>query len=633
MLVAKLSRFSTGHSSQILFKRGMAKQSVRIGCASGFWGDTPTATPQLLDNGRVNYLVYDYLSELTMSLLTAAHKKDPKWGYAPDFVLSGVGRHLKTIKEQGIKVITNAGGINTGACVKALKEACQMHGVELNIAEVQGDNLIHQKKELLESKTIHEMATGHTLPQTVNSMTAYFGAEPIVKALGMGADIVVTGRTADSALALAPLMHEFQWKLDDFDRLAAGSLAGHLIECGAQATGGTFTDWHLVKGFEYMGFPIVEVQPSGDFILTKPEGTGGLVNKYTVGEQLLYEIGDPENYILPDVVCDFSNVQIQDQGLDTVLVTGAKGKPPTNSFKISATYMDGYKANCVAIVQGGNATAKARKTAEAILSRCQTLLKMVGLANFDRHHISILGAEDSFGPNALSQEFRGRDAVIWMSVQHQDKTALEILAREIASSGTGMAPGLCGMVGGRPKATPCLKLFSFLYPKEKLAAKIQMNELVEEVRFSSEGAEFEKREKPVTREETSDLPSGPETYILEDLAYARSGDKGNSCNIGLIARHPSYLPFIKQLVTEASVAEYFNHLFDKDQQNDPVANVTRYDLPGIDGVNFLLENVLDGGGMASLRPDPLGKSLGQMLLSMELTNMPSLEEMGKIVTK
>ncbi|TRY77738.1 hypothetical protein TCAL_08521 [Tigriopus californicus] len=633
MLALKTTRLTWGYSSNILFKRGMAKQSVRIGCASGFWGDTPTATPQLLENGRVNYLVYDYLSELTMSLLTAAHKKDPSWGYAMDFVLSGVGRHLKTIKEQEIKVITNAGGINTDACVKALKAACQMSGVELNIAEVQGDNLIHLKENLLKLQTIQEMATGQSLPQTVNSMTAYFGAEPIVKALNMGADIVVTGRTADSALALAPIMHEFEWKLDDYDRLAAGSLAGHLIECGAQATGGTFTDWHLVDGFEYMGFPIVEVQPSGEFILTKPELTGGLVNQYTVGEQLLYEIGDPKNYILPDVICDFSQVQIKDLGADTVLVTGAQGKPPTNSFKISATYMDGYKANCVAIVQGGNATAKARKTAEAILSRSRTLLKLVGLPDFDRHHISILGAEDSFGANALSQEFRGRDAVIWMSVQHQNKTALEILGREIASSGTGMAPGLCGMVGGRPKATPCHKLFSFLYPKEKIAAKIQMNGKVEEIRFSSEGAQFEKRGKPTSSEETYVLPTGKEIYILEDLAYARSGDKGNSCNIGLIARHPSYLPYIKQQVTEQSVAEYFRHLFDIDQQTHIEANVTRFDLPGIHGVNFLIENVLDGGGIASLRPDPLGKSFGQMLLSMELTNLPSLSEMSKVEQK
>lgn len=483
-------------------------------------------------------------------------------------------------------------------------------------------------------------------------MTAYLGAGPIVKALEMGADVVVTGRTADSALALAPCVHEFGWKLcserrpddddpldpADLDKLAAGSLAGHLIECGGQATGGLFTDWELVPGYENLGFPVVDVDgTSGDIVVRKPPGTGGLLNRFTVAEQLLYEIGDPRSYVLPDVVCDFADVRISDtpeQGRDEaagVRVTGSRGKPPTDSYKVCATYLDGFRANCAAIVVGGDSAGKAHKVGKALMDRARGLLAQRGLAPFTKHHVSVLGAEDGFGPTGSGPP-RPREAVLWMGVQHPDRGAIDLWAREIASAGTGMAPGMCGMVGGRPKATPCLKLFSFLYPKTLVPVVVRMDDDVQAVVVGATSSCHGSNENDVTKErhhhdpdvvEACESSDGATGMKLGRLAYARSGDKGNDCNVGVIARHPAFLPYIKRHVTPTSVAHYFSRLFD-DESSGSV--VEAYDLPGIDAINFVLRDSLDGGGMASLRPDPLGKSVAQMLLDFELHGIPEPEE-------
>lgn len=598
-------------------------KSVRIGCASGFWGDTPTAVPQLLQGGKLDFLMFDYLSELTMSLLTAAKAKKPDMGYAPDFIHYGVGPHLTEIKRQGIKVVANAGGINTQACVAALGDACKKAGVNLKIAAVTGDDMFPLRKELAKDQAVRELGTNKPLPATVHSMTAYFGAGPIVRALEMGADIVVTGRTADSALALAPCVHQLGWGMQDWDLLAGGSLAGHLIECGGQATGGLFTDWeNVAEGYDNLGFPVVEVSENGVIELSKPEGTGGVIHRAAVAEQMLYEIGDPRNYILPDVICDFTGVEMmEDKEKDVVVIQGARGKPCTDNYKVSATYMDGYKATCVALIGGGRASAKGKATAEAIMRRARTLFKYSGMKDFDRTFVCSIGAEDSFGAHASKSH--PRESALWMAVQHQDKKALEMWAREIASSGTGMAPGLCGMVGGRPKPSPCLKLYSFLYPKQKLKATVALDGASVEYFPELTGIEH-KAQEPDVETKRKELLQGDKTYTLEELAYARSGDKGNSCNVGVIARHPSFLPYIKNALTAEAVAKYFEHYMCPD-----AGRVIRYDVPGIHAVNFLLDNSLDGGGIASLRPDPLGKAFGQILLSFQLTNMPDLEDIVK----
>ena len=311
------------------------KSSVRIGCSSGFWGDSAFASKQLISSGKIDFLCMDFLSEITMSLLYAAKMKKPEFGWVPDFVEYALGQgNLQELKSKNIKVVANAGGINVEGAIKAVREYCAKNGhPDVKVAGVIGDDLSAKMGEIREQfKDIN----GQDLPKAITSATAYLGAFPIAEALNKGADIVITGRCVDSALALGPLIHSFGWKNKDFDLLAQGSLAGHLIECGAQSTGGIFTDWEKVPHWENIGYPIADVQANGEFTLTKPPKTGGLVNIFTASEQLVYEIGDPSSYELPDVVCDFSQVKIVQSGKDVVTVSGAKGRPPSDNYKVIA---------------------------------------------------------------------------------------------------------------------------------------------------------------------------------------------------------------------------------------------------------------------------------------------------------
>jgi len=598
-----------------------SERKVRVGCSSGFWGDTPTAVTQLVQQGELDYLVADYLSEITMSLLVAARAKNPQLGFCPDFV-EAVAPHLADIKRRGLRVVTNGGGINPAACAAALAAIAKKSGTEMKIACVTGDDLMAEKAKLV--GTAKEMFTGAPLPATVNSMNAYYGAGPIVRALEAGAEIVVTGRATDSALALGPLMHEHGWGIEDWDKLAAGSLAGHLIECGAQATGGNHSDWEQVGSFANMGFPIAEVSESGELLLTKPPGTGGIISVGTVAEQMLYEIGDPRAYQLPDVVADWSNVQMLEVA-GGVRVKGARGRPPSNHYKISATYMDGYKATCVAVFQGGAAARKARAISDSILERSRTVFASHGLQDFPQTHVQVLGAEDSFGAAAVAESGLPREAVLWQAVQHQDKRAIQLWAREIAACGTGGVPGTCAVVGGRPKPSPCLKLFSFLHPKSEMDAVVSVDG--EELQYQAPVPTQQQQEVEQTDEADDDasLPVGPHSARLDLLAYTRSGDKGDSCNIGVIARDPAFLPYIRRQLTEQAVAQHFAHVF------DGPAVVRRFSLPGTHALNFLLEASLGGGGIASLRPDPQGKAYGQILADLVITGLPDLEELKSTI--
>ncbi|XP_063415043.1 uncharacterized protein LOC134696988 isoform X1 [Mytilus trossulus] len=607
-------------SSQIL-----QGKTVRIGCACGFWGDTAVAAPQLIYGTKLDYLVFDYLSEITMSLLISAKHKYPNLGYAPDFVQICMAPFIKDIKSKGIKVISNAGGVNPQACADALKQICASVGVEMNIAVVTGDDLMPKSKELMNS-SITDMDSGDQFPKTVHSMNAYLGAGPIARALDLGADIVITGRCVDSALVLGPLLHNFQWNMNDFDHLAAGSLAGHLIECGAQVTGGIFTDWKTVPDWDHIGFPVVECSSNGDFIVTKPKGTGGLINEATVSEQLVYEIGDPAHYFLPDVVCDFTQVQLDEINSVTdeaaVFVTGAKGKPPTSQYKSSATYADGYRSTAVAIIRGPNTKQKGEKTADQIIKRCRRIFKQLNLEDFSRVHVEVLGTEQSYGP-MTNLPNGSRESVLWLAVHHHQKKALEFFSKEIAPAGTGMAPGLTGLVGGRPRVSPILRLFSFMYPKKDIEIDIFLNGNHVE-KFEPQDipvAEYPKAKEQNVVDEVI-VQTGNKSYRLEDLAYTRSGDKGNMCNIGVIARHPAILPYLRQQLTSDAVQKYFSHLFD-DPSN---ASVQRYYVPGIHGMNFVLPESLGGGGVASLRSDPQGKAYGQMLLDFIVKDVPDMDQ-------
>ncbi|MDI9662655.1 acyclic terpene utilization AtuA family protein [Acinetobacter baumannii] len=579
---------------------------VKIGCASGFWGDTNTAAFQLVHLTDINYLVFDYLSEITMSIMAKAKMVEPKHGYALDFVSRVMAPLLKKIAEKKIKVISNAGGVNPLACRDALQKIIKEYGLDLKVAVVLGDDLL-PKHEQLKSQNIQEMFSGEALPEQVASSNAYLGAVAIRDALDLGADIVITGRVVDSAVVLAPLLHEYQWPLDDYDKLAQGSLAGHVIECGAQCTGGNFTDWQLVQGFDNMGFPVVEVSEDGSFVVTKPQGTGGLVSTATVAEQIVYEIGNPQAYLLPDVIADFSHVHLEQVGEHRVRVTGAKGQAPTTQYKVSATYPDGYRVLVSFLIAGREAPQKAQVIADAILTKCERVLAMRSVPPFSEKSVEILGIESTYGDHAKT--LNSREVVVKIAVKHMFKEACMFFASEITQASTGMAPALAGIVGGRPKASPVIKLFSFLIDKNQVNVEIDFDGQ----RYPIEIPQGVSTEQLLTLTAGENaVYQGDEIEVpLIEIAHARSGDKGNHSNIGVIARKADYLPWIRAALTEQSVASYMQHVLDAEK-----GRVIRYELPGLNALNFMLENALGGGGIASLRIDPQGKAFAQQLLDM-----------------
>lgn len=579
---------------------------VKIGCASGFWGDTNTAAFQLVHLTDINYLVFDYLSEITMSIMAKAKMVESKHGYALDFVSRVMAPLLKKIAEKKIKVISNAGGVNPLACRDALQKIIKEYGLDLKVAVVLGDDLLAQHEQL-KQQNIQEMFSGEALPEQVVSSNAYLGAVAIRDALNLGADIVITGRVVDSAVVLAPLLHEYQWSLDDYDKLAQGSLAGHVIECGAQCTGGNFTDWRLVQGFDNMGFPVVEVSEDGSFVVTKPQGTGGLVSTATVAEQIVYEIGNPQAYLLPDVIADFSHVHLEQVGEHRVRVTGAKGEAPTTQYKVSATYPDGYRVLVSFLIVGREAPQKAQVIADAILTKCERVLAMRSVPTFSEKSVEILGIESTYGEHA--QTLNSREVVVKIAVKHMFKEACMFFASEIAQASTGMAPALAGIVGGRPKASPVIKLFSFLIDKNQINVEIDFDGSCYPVEIP----------RNTSTEQFNTLAAGESAVYqgneievpLIEIAHARSGDKGNHSNIGVIARKAEYLPWIRAALTEQTVAGYMQHVLDAEK-----GRVIRYELPGLNALNFMLENALGGGGVASLRIDPQGKAFAQQLLDM-----------------
>ncbi|MDP9881677.1 hypothetical protein J2W25_006060 [Variovorax boronicumulans] len=590
---------------------------VRIGGASGFWGDSSVGAPQLVASGQIDYLVFDYLAELTMSILAGARLKKPELGYATDFVSVAMKAVLKDVVKQGIRVVSNAGGVNPQGCADALAALAAEQGVSLKIAVVSGDDVSPLLPELRASQPpVRELQSGAPLPERVLSANAYLGARPVQAALDAGAQVVITGRCVDSAVTLGVLMHEFQWQPGDHHLLAAGSLVGHIIECGCQATGGLHTDWDTVPDWPNIGYPIVECSADGSFVVTKPAGTGGKLTPAVVGEQLLYEIGDPAAYLLPDVVADFTQVRIEQAGEHRVRVHGARGRAPTGSYKVCATYVDGFKTAAQLTIVGFDAVAKARRTGEAILARTGALFAQQGLGPYSGTQLEVLGAESCYGPHAQTQAQQIREAVLRLAVTHPRKDALELFAREVAPAGTSWAPGTTGAGGGRASVSPSIRQYAFLLDKARVSPQVRVDGQAVDV-----PATHATSDDPPAVRTNDELPlATPGDDAIEvpliRLAWARSGDKGDTSNIGVIARHPDLLPLLRAQLTEARVAAWLAHLVQ--------GRVTRHEVPGIRAFNFVCEQALGGGGMASLRNDPLGKGMGQILLALPVRASPAL---------
>jgi hypothetical protein len=589
-------------------------RDIKIGCWAAFWGDTDRAIAQLLTVPDVDYLVSDYLSEITMALLARAQAKDPTSGYVPD-VITALKPVLEEIARRGIKVVTNGGALNPVACAQVLQAAVDEAGLSLKVAAVSGDNLLSRLGELVTDQS-HDMFTSEPIPPKLSSLNAYVGAFPIAQALGAGADIVIAGRCVDAAVVLGPLIHEFGWGPEDYDLLSAGALAGHIIECGPQCTGGNHTDWAAVPGWDDMGYPLATVSADGAVEVSKPDGTGGLISPASVGEQIVYEIGDPGAYLLPDVTCDWRNISVNQSGPDRVRVTGALGTAPTATYKATCTVTDGFRVITTAMFAGLDAAGRARRAGYATIARATRLMAADGMGPPTEVSVEVIGA----GGTSSDETLRPSDeVVVKVALRHPDKAALEIFSREFATMGI-VAQGLTGLFAGRPRVAPVFRIYHLLVPKVQVPLEIHFAGKV------VQAAVFAGSSDAVTSTPKLDEPASrvrPEGVVvpLRAIAWARSGDKGDKANIGVIARRPEFVDILRQQVTCARVSEMFGHYLK--------GSVSRWELPGLGAINILMDAVLGGsGGTSTLRYDPQGKSFAAMLLAMPVTVPATWDNQG-----
>ncbi len=451
------------------------KDFIRIASGQGFWGDLPDAPVKQVKNGPIDYLVMDYLAEVTMSIMQKQKMRNPEYGYARDFV-DVIDAVLPEIAGEGVKVITNAGGVNPEACKNVLLELIRDKGYkDVKVAVVDGDDILSDIDSLIaDGHHLKNMETGEpveTVKDELLSANVYFGCRPVVEALEQGADIVVTGRVTDTGLTLAPMAYEFGWEFDDYDKMAAGTIAGHIIECGGQVSGGNFTDWETVEDLANIGFPIIEAYPNGEFYVTKHENTGGLVSEMTVKEQLLYEIGDPTEYITPDVIADFTSVQLEQSGKDRVKVYGIKGRPETETYKISASYNDGYKLSSTLVYSWPDALKKAVKAGEILNQRADEL----GL-KFDEYRVEYVGVNGCDESPVDKNDFEEELPEVQMRVSSSGRSRddLNRFGKEIAPLILTGPSGVTGFAGGRPKASDIVAYWPALLDKGAVKPRVRV---------------------------------------------------------------------------------------------------------------------------------------------------------------
>ncbi|MFQ5768501.1 MAG: acyclic terpene utilization AtuA family protein, partial [Acidobacteriota bacterium] len=450
-------------------------EMIRIGNGQGFWGDSPDGPRRLVQEGPLDFLGLDYLAEVTMSIMQKLKSRNPERGYATDFV-ELMEEILPVLLEKDIRVLANAGGVNQAACRKALMAAarrCDCKGFK--IATVSGDDIMDQIPELLaQGIPLASMDDGRPASEILDRMLSanvYLPTKTMVEALDSGARIVLTGRCTDPGLTLAPMVHTFGWEWDDWDRLAAGTVAGHILECGPQCTGGNFSRWWEVRGWDRIGYPLVEAEPDGSFVVTKHPGTGGMVTVDTVAEQLVYEMGDPRRYVTPDVIADFTSIQIRQQGKNRVRVEGIRGASPTDTYKVSISYMDGYKATGQLTVSGPDALAKARICAQALWGR----LKRAGV-QFAETRTEYLGV-DSCHEGIIPTPGDPPEVVLRVGAKDRDRARVERFGRELAPLVTSGPPGVTGFAGGRPKATEAISFWPALIPKDRVNPVVDVLEV------------------------------------------------------------------------------------------------------------------------------------------------------------
>jgi hypothetical protein len=584
------------------------KTTLRIGNAGGYWGDDPNALERQIKGGSLDYVTMDFLAEITMSIMQKQRSADSSLGWARDF-LPMLEKVFPQILAQKTRIITNAGGVNPEACAAAIAQLASKLGLKPKIAVVYGDNILDDLKALRSSGCAFDnMETGekfNAIDGRLQAANVYFGAAPVVAALKWEPDIIITGRVTDTGITLAAMIHEFGWSPSDWNKLASGIVAGHIIECGSQSTGGNFTDWRKIKSWKNMGYPIVEMQEDATFVVTKHEGSGGLVSVDTVREQLFYEMGSPTAYITPDVVADFSSINVAADGKDRVRVFGVRGFEPTPFYKVSMAYSDGYKSVGAIVVSGPDARAKAEVFSEIFWDRA---------TNKDILETST----EYFGWNACQRSLVGREdgneIILRLGARAVTEAPLKKFGKLIPSLILSGPPGVC-VLGGVPKAQEVVSYWPALMPKTAVRPKVALWEdglrQVREVELEQVG-----RFSP--KSDSSQVASKPSQTIKEALTASkgvplsriclgRSGDKGDTANIGILARGPKSYKFLCEWLTAQRVKDLFQELCK--------GKVIRYELPGLSGLNFLLEESLGGGGTVTLRTDAQGKTFAQALIA------------------
>jgi len=453
------------------------KQTIRVAAGQGFWGDLPEAPVRQVEEGPIDYLMLDYLAEVTMSIMQKQKARDPNAGYAKDFVPL-MKRILPACVERGIRITANAGGVNVRGCAEAVRQVARELGFtgKVKIGIVTGDDIMDRLDEFMASGIeLRNMDTGEalaTVRDRIQSANVYLGAWPMVEALNHGAQIVITGRATDTGLTLAPLINEFGWRADDWDKMAAGTIAGHIIECGAQASGGNCQfDWQNIADMANVGFPIAEASPDGSFVITKHDGTGGRVNLPSVKEQLVYEMGDPHEYITPDCVADFTTIRLEDAGKDRVRVYGIKGRQATDSLKVSISYTAGYKAVGTLVYSWPDAYDKAQAADKILRAR----LDKLGL-RFDQILTEFVGANATHGPLAGNPPSDAPEVQLRVGVRSSDRSAVERFTKEIAPLILTGPPAVTGFAGGRPKVEEIVAYWPALIPKEVITPTVEVFE-------------------------------------------------------------------------------------------------------------------------------------------------------------
>ena len=446
-----------------------------IANGQGFWGDSILGPVRLVREGPLDYLTLDYLAEVTLSIMQKLRSRDPKAGFATDFVAL-IDRILPQLVERKIKVIANAGGVNPHACKDALLQVVARHGLHgVKIAVVEGDDVLDRLDELLGAgEKLAHMDNGKPLSAVrdrVSSANVYLGAFPIAEALDRGAQIVLTGRGTDPGLVLGPLIHEFGWRADQHALLAAGTIAGHIVECGAQCTGGNHTDWRSVPDLARIGYPIVEARPDGTFTITKHAGTGGLVTVDTVRHQLVYEMGDPARYLGPDCIADFTSIRLEQEGPDRVRATGIRGLPPPPTYKVSISYHDGWKATGQLTIAGPEALEKARLCARVVWER----LALDGFEYAPEERLEeYLGANVCHAGIAAADQDDPPEVVLRMGVKGPDRKKVDRFGMELVPLVTSGPPGVTGFAGGRPKATEIVGFWPALVSKTHIETRVSV---------------------------------------------------------------------------------------------------------------------------------------------------------------